>query len=305
MPEPVKSEVTDEQAELALQQLVQQDPDESETTQEAPAEQAPKPPAEQPAEPVPAETEGETETEAAAAETDDVVSLKQRLEKAESEKQEVEKRFDSRLRALQNRTAENERILRERFLRKSTVADKALKILRAGKASESGVPEADVDRVIQELEGSMNPASASYAPSPPQATATEDQALILNGFLNEKGMTVEESEEFGKWIRSEASTVMSPAEQAVASQSLDGFLRLAHTRWQDGLSKKTKEAARNDAVGAVRSVQRTQKEAARAASAGAAAPRKQPASQKTEVDLKKLTENDISALLRKSVEQYR
>jgi hypothetical protein len=59
-----------------------------------------------------------------------------------------------------------------------------------------------------------------------------------------------------------------------------------------------------DAVAAVKSVQRVQREVARAA-APATAPKKQPTAPSGEVDVSKLTPNDISTLLRKTVESYR
>ena len=88
-----------------------------------------------------------------------------------------------------------------------------------------------------------------------------------------------------------------------AGRDLDGFLRIAHSRYLDGLKGRNQQ--RDDAVGAVRAVQRTQREAARAASVPATAPKKQPTSPATGVDVKKLTQDDVSQLLRMSVEQHR
>lgn len=280
-------QISEDQAQEALQQLRFNTDEEAEAQAEETVE-------EQPAE----ET---AELEAGTEETQP--SEEQPPEVEEPEPDEAEVRFNAKLEALQHRHQENERILRDRYLRKSTSADNALKILKASR-TEDGVSEADVDRVINEMEGTMHPASASYV-APAQPEATEDQALVLNSFLNDKGMTIQEATEFGNWVRSDAGTVMSAAEQAVAGQSLDGFLRLAHTRWQEGLSSEQKNNKRSDAVGAVRSIKRTQRAAAKAASAKPTAPRKQPAGPKTEVDYKKMTKSDVSALLRESVEQYR
>lgn len=295
MPKPSTEKATEEQATEALQQLTLLD-GESEP-EPAPAPQAAPEPERTPepeAEPTEAETAGEG---------DDVASLKKRYEDLQAKTAEDEKRFQARLQAHQQRSADNERILRERHLRKSTAADNALKILKASRTQE-GVPEADVERAIREIEGTMHPASASHVPPSPVPAVAEDQAIILNGFLNEKGMTGDEADEFGRWIRSEGVTALSPGEQAVAGQSLDGFLRIAHSRWQEGMREKDRKAQHNDTVDAVRSVQRTQREAARAASASPTAPRKQPAAPKTTVDIKKLTKDDIATLLRQSVEQY-
>jgi hypothetical protein len=106
-------------------------------------------------------------------------------------------------------------------------------------------------------------------------------------------------------MQTEAASTMSPAEQAVAGESLGGFLRLAHLRWNESMAAKAKEVKRDDAVAAVRVVQRTQRAAARASASTTAAPRKQPAPSNQEVDITKLTKDDIAALVRQSVEQYR
>ena len=299
-----EEEVTEEQAEVALQQLLR--PEESETAQPVP-------------EPTPTEeTVGAAEaraesaepaaeaTEEPAEEVDDVVLLKQRNEELEAQNKAIEDRYDSRLKALQNRTAASEKILRDRYLRKSTAADRAREVLQASR-TEAGAAEADVERVIQELDGTMHPSSASYAAPEsqmgPTMALTEDRALVLNGFLNEKGMTLEESDKFGKWIRSEARSQMTEAEQAVAGQSLDGFLRLAHSRWQEGSREKEKKAQTDDAVEAVKSVQRTQRQAAKAASLSTTSPKKQPGAPKSS-DVSELTPDEVSKLVRQSYEQY-
>lgn len=294
------AKVTAEQAGQALHELMRETREErGETEPELPlqAEEAveaePAAP-ETPEEPAPAETPQEEPS-------DDVASLRKRLDDVEARHKEVEQRSEARMNAIQQRHQESERILRDRFLRKANVADRALKTLRSIKSTEGGIPADEVDRVIQEIEGTMNPASPSYTPPDVYRSAAEDQALILNNFLNEKGMTVGESEEFGKWIRSEAPTVMTPSEQAVAGQSIDGFLRLAHSRWQEGM--RVQKPTRDDAVAAVRTVQRTQREAARAASAPAVAPRKQPTAPRTGVDVKALKSDDIAKLLRQSVDE--
>lgn len=240
-------------------------------------------------EPAPAETPAPA-VEEPPKEPDDIAALKKRLDDQRSE-------YDAKVRAIQERYQHNERIVRERFLRKATATDKALKTLRAVKTTEGGIPVEDVDRTIQEIEATMNPASPSYQPPP---AAIEDQSIILNDFLNEKGMTAKDSEEFGNWIRGEGATSLSAQEQALAGRDLDGFLRLAHVRYEQAKTKPT--ATRNAAVEAVRSVQRTQREAARAATATPAAPRK-TGSAPQGIDMTKLTHDDISALLRQSVEQ--
>lgn len=292
---PEKDEkVTEEQANQALQQLLSETPGMEEAAAAEPAAEEPaqeEPPAqesaEQPEEPVAAAPE---------AAADDLKSLESRYE---TRLKETESRYEARLKALQARQQENDRILRDKYVRKSAVVDKALKTLRATRTPE-GIAEGEVDSVIRELEGTMNPASTSYSPPP---TGYEDQAIVVNEFLNEKGMTTEEADEFGRWVRADAPAVLSPTEQAIAQRDLDGFLRVAHYRWQEGMREKDKKAKVDDAVQAVKSVQRTQREAARAA-APTAAPKKQPPPQNTAIDVKKLTKEDISALLRQSVEQY-
>lgn len=300
--------VSEEQAGEALQQLLgNAEESESEQTEVEAAEPSEAAPVEEQAEPE------VTEQAAEAAAEDDLESLRKRNEELESATKETESRYEKRMKALQERTEANESILRDRYLRKSTAVDRALRVLRATKSSE-GVSEADVEQAIREIEGTMNPQSASYAPPEPQyqqpqyqptPQGNEDQALILNSFLNEKQMTAEDAESFTNWVRTQAGTEMSQQEQAVAAQSLDGFLRLAHGRWNDGIREKENNGRRDDAAAAVRSVQRTQREAARAAAPGNSAPKKQPAATPEEVDVSKLTPADVSALLRKSVEQYR
>lgn len=300
---PVEGRVTEEQANAALTALLAQskeNPDGPEQPLEPPpteapaggTEETPKEPAGEGAEPAPEE----------AAASDDVESLKKRLATALAEKEQVRKEAESRVEAVARRHQQNEEIIRARLLRKSTVADRALEILRKTR-SEQGVPETEVDRVIAEIQSTMNPASSGYAPLPPEQVAVnEDQAIVLNNFLNEKAMSETEAEAFAKWMKEEAAGVLSPLEQAVASRDLDGFLRLAHGRFHDGLVQKSKEQQRSDAVGAVKSVQRTQREAARAATAPVASPTKRT-SAPAGIDTKKLTKEDISKLLQMSVEQ--
>lgn len=299
---PAPEKVTEEQANEALQQLVGMNADGSEMTEEpAPEEAAP------PAEPSPAPEAGEPAdaaetTTVEAAETDDVQSLKKRLETIDADRKREREEFDKRLRATQERYQANERILRDRHLRKSSIADKALRTLRAVR-TEAGVPEAEVDRVISELQGTMNPDSASYAPPPETyALAQEDQVVTLNAFLNEKGMTSDEADQFGKWMRGDAVTALTPQEQAVAAQSLDGFLRLAHTRWQTGLreTEAANQKKQAEAAAAVKATQRIQRDAARAATAPASSPKRAPVSPKPS-DKKKLTKDELSELLRQSV----
>ena len=303
MAEPEK--VTEEQAADAIRALVDmnnQTDDEPEAATE---------PAEAPVEvkePEPVAVDDAAEPIAAQAEGDDVVSLKKRLETADTERKQERERFDARWRAIQERNAANERILRDRYIRKSTVADRALKTLKATRTTD-GVAEAEVDRVIAEIEQTMNPQSASYVAPEPTAPIREDQTITLNAFFNEKGMDMDEAEEFSKWMRSDAPAVLTASEQSVVRESLDGFLRIAHARWQDGMREKDKQTRRSDAVEAVRVVQRTQKEAARAASGASAAPRKQPAAPSAGIDWKKMSEDErhemVGKLLRQSVEQYR
>lgn len=301
--------VTEEQANAALQQLTGVDADGAEIAAEPTTEtQTVEEPPVQEADASTADTEAEAQTaepaEVEAAETDDVQSLKKRLETIETERKRDREQNEERLRAIQERHAANERILRDRHLRKSSIADKALRTLRAVR-TEAGVPEAEVDRIIAELQGTMNPDSASYAPPPePQQLASEDQIVTLNSFLNEKGMTGGEAEEFGKWMRGEAGTALTPQEQAVAVQSLDGFLRLAHTRWQDGLreTNASNQKRQVDAAAVVKAAQRTQRAAARAATTPSASPKKPPTVSKP-IDLKKLSKNDISELMKRSVEE--
>jgi hypothetical protein len=309
---PQTEKVTEAQAAEALRALIA-DGSESDEPQAA-VEAAPEPAA-APTEPEPpaAGATAEQPTEVAVAEPtppdgDDVTSLKKRLDERDAQVKQAEEQFNARIKASQERYQQNENILRNRFLRKATVADKALRILKATR-TESGVPEADVDSAIREIESTMNPASSTYVPPEPASIATEDQAIVLNSFLNEKGMTTPEADEFGKWIRSDGATILSEREQDLARRDLDGFLRVAHTRYLDGMREKDKQTRRNDAVEAVRSVQRVQKEAARAASAPAAAPKKQPTAPKPgTVDWAKMSKAEqkdmVGKLLRQSVEQY-
>ena len=242
-------------------------------------------------------------------EVDDVTSLKKRLEDYEAKVAEKEKLHESRWKAFQDRASQNEQILRERYLRKSSTADRALKILKATR-SEQGVPETEVDTVIREIESTMNPQSVSYALPVQPVGATEDQAIVLNEFLNEKGMTTEEANEFGNWVRSEGAAKLTPREQAVAEHSLDGFLRIAHNRYGQDMREKEKQSQRNDAVEAVKSVQRTQKDAARAASSAPTAPRKSVSTSGGKpTDIHKMPEKErndfLAELIRSSVEQSR
>lgn len=297
--------VTEDQANAALQQLAGMNADGSEVV----AEPEPEEPAveEPPTEPEPeaaAEpSDAAPQTTTDAAETDDVQSLKKRLDAVEADRKRDAEQNAERLRAIQDRHSANEKILRDRHLRKSSIADKALRTLKAVRTSE-GVPEAEVDRIIAELQGTMNPDSASYAP-PPETyqQANEDQIVTLNSFLNEKGMTQTESTEFGNWLRGDAITALTPQEQAVASQSLDGFLRLAHTRFTEGQRETAALNAKRvaDAAAAVKAAQRIQRAAASAATTPSAAPRKSPTTRTAAP--KRPTKDEVAELLRQSVMQ--
>ena len=295
-----EKKITDEEAGEALRALVSGAPETEEEpvvvrkgvlAEEPKEEPAPEPTPAAPAEEAPAAPEQE-EPPKPEEPQDDVVSLRKRLD-------EEKALYDARWKAMQERSATNERILRERYLRKSTAADKALKTLRAAKSVEGGIPVEEVDRAIQDIEATMNPASTQYVPPQPVA---EDQSMVINEFLNEKGMTTKDAEEFGNWVKGDGATVLSPREMELGQRDLDGFLRLAYLRYNQ-IQEKPK-TTRDEAVEAVRSVQRTQREAARAATASPAAPRKSPVAQQG-VDVKKLTQDDISTLLRQSVEQNR
>lgn len=292
--------VSEEQAEAALQQVLNLD-EGSELTQTEPA---PEPTIEEPVEVSPPAEPAVEPTGDPAVEVDDVTLLKQRNEELEAQSKEIEERYNSRLRAIQERSSATDKIRQDRYLRKSTAADNARRILVQSR-SEAGAAEADVERVIQELDGTMHPSSASHAVEPESEMAPrEDQEIVLNRFLDEKLMTLEDQEEFGNWLRSDATTQMTESEQGVARDSLDGFLRLAHPRWE-GSREAAKKAKTDDAVQAAKSVQRTQKAAIRAAGTSPKAPRKTPTSTKTEIDTSKFTNEDVSDLLRQSVEQYR
>jgi hypothetical protein len=303
--------VTKDQAADALRQLVAgRDPNAPAPVEAAAAPEEPAQPleAEPPAEPAEPAAEAapadEPVEEAVAPATDDVASLKTRLTEREKQATEAEQRYQARLQALQNRSQESERILRERYLRKSTAADRALKILKATR-TEAGVPETEVDRAIQEVEGTMNPASVSYAPPSNQTEANEDQAIALNSFLNEKQMDTKESDDFGRWIKTEGATALHPSEQALAYRDLDGFLRIAHVRYQE--SARAKETQRASAVEAVKTVQRAQKQVARAATAAPAAPRRTTVTSTPTgtIDYEKVTQDDVAKWIKQSVEQYK
>lgn len=303
MPEPaVAPKVTEEQAAEALRALVAEGREEPQVEIEQLALPETPSPAkvEAPAEPAAPEETPEAPAEAATTEGDDVDSLRKRLADAESAREAAIKASESRIEAVKTRSAQNEAILRDRMLRKATVADRALKTLRATR-SPSGATEAEVDQVIRDIESTMNPASPSYQQPAP---AAEDQALVLNAFLNERGMDVEEAKGFGNWISTEASTKMSPVEQAIAARDLPAFLIIAHERYRQAQAEQSRTTTRDAAVEAAKSVQRTQREAARAAAAPATAPRRQP-NAPTPFDVKKLTKDDVSTLLRMSVEQYK
>lgn len=305
-----EAQVTEDQAADALRQLLAQSKGEQVASAPVAAAPEPEPVAEdtvaaaaEPA-PEPETQEAAPATQEEATETDDVSSLRQRLADAEKQRTEQDALFKARWDAMVERNQQNQRILNDRFLRKATVADRALKTLH-GVRSANGLPEADVDRVIQEIEASMNPASQSYAPLPPQPAATEDKAIALNDFLNEHGMTATEAQEFGRWMQVDASSVMTPSELRVADESVGGFLRIAHGRWQDAIRNKTNQRA--NAIEAVKTVQRVQKQASKAASAVPSAPRKtQVASApKDSIDMKDVTPEMVSDWAKKLVEQYK
>lgn len=308
------AKITEAQANEALRAILA-DGGDSETLAPAPAEEetpAPEPEAAAaPEEPAPAEAAPEAETPVeAVAESDDVASLKQRLADKEAETVRLKEESEKRFQAMSERYNQNERIRHERFLRKASVADRALQTLKRTRVGD-GVPEAEVDQVIREIESTMNPASPSYAPPAPPTSVEEDRAVVLNSFLNEKMMTQDESNAFGAWMQTEAGSKMTPSELNIANRDLDAFLRLAHNRWETGVRAEAqgKQQVQTDAVRAVQSVQRVQRAAAKAASTVPAAPRKTQPAQAKPLEFRKMSKEDqremVSKLVRESVEQYR
>lgn len=308
-------EVTLEQANQALSDILAAHRGESASEEPAAQEPvaqeaAPEPEAQEPVKqesaPAEPETEAEPEQEAVAAtaepeevQSDDVESLKKRLSEATAQYEADQKAASARTEAISARSRQNEEILRKRFLGKSAAADLALKTLRAIRSQE-GTTEAEIDRVIAHIQGTMNPNSPSYAP-PPDANL-EDQAIILNNFLNERGLGNSESDAFANWMRHDAETVLEPSEKAIAERDLDAFLRIAYRRYIDDNGRKEREKQRGDAVAAVRAVQRTQRQQARAASA-ASTPRRTATPGKAQTQTKELTPADISTLVKMAWEE--
>ena len=299
--------VTEAQASEALGQMIQEHrPDEESALEivehEVPKEEAPK-------EDAAAEPSSELAEEEAP--EDDVASLRKRLEQREAEIKSREEEFTKQRQAFSSRAAENERILRERVLRKSTVADRALKILEAARKGEADVDEAD--RVIQEIRASMNPASPSYVPPQASQGYAEEPLMVLNSFLNEKGMSQDQQDKFGTWIQTEAPRMLTAREQAVAQESIDGFLRIAHARWQESANAQEQTKKHAETVAAVKTVQRAQKASARAASAPTSAPRKTSAGPSGDQDpvkqLRKLPREEqqqaVAELVKLSIDQHR
>lgn len=299
--------VTEEQAGEALSALLAQSRDPDQDDEQETAAVIGDPSADEPPAAAPDGTEEPAGEEAAP--TDDVVSLRAKLADSDKRVEAERKSSEDRVRAIQERSSQNNSIVRDRYLRKANAASRALQVLEAAR-TEKGVSQEEVDRAVAELRGTMNPNSPSYQPAPdnPGAASAEDQAMVLNDFLNEKHMSRAEAEVFGQWMRTEAGTVLSDREQALAGRDVEGFLRFAHTKYLACLADQNsgRDKQRQEAVEATRTVQRTQKEAARAASAAPAAPRKQNTSASAkQIDVRKLTKDDVSSLLRQSVEQYR
>lgn len=303
-----EEKVTEEQVTEALQQLTFPSGNESEIQKpetpepEPSTEEATTPEVEPVAEK--AKPEGaveEVEAVEDAPQEDDLKSLNESLKARLEEK---DRHHKEQVDAITQRSEKNFRIQQDRYLRKATASDRAAKIIEAA-LSEEGVSQEEAKRVVQELRGTMHPSSASYVEPSSASVDGEEQEVVFNLFSNEKGMTMPEQNEFLGWIKKDGGEAMSLAEQNVVNQSLDGFLRIAHNRWQEGMREKEKENKRNDAKGAVESVKRTQREAAKAASVSPAAPKKQPTGQEKEIDYKSLTHDDISTLLRQTVTDNR
>lgn len=304
-----EEKVTPEQAEGALRELLSGKQEAQDTEEPAPApdpETTPK--VEEPEPDQPAEAEepepdagASPETEAASApEGDDIVSLRKRIEEGEAKRKADKDLFDARWKAVNERGRQNEDILRKRLLTKSSIVDRARTMLER-LSSDNGPTQVEVDRLLEDIRGTMNPASPSYVP-PPQAQhadLSEDHIITLNAFLNEHEMTAENADRFGRWLQGDGRTVLTPQEQAIADQSLDGFLRIAHRRWSDAETEADKKKRQADAVEAVKTIQKTQRLAAKA---GAATPRA-PTKTSTPAPSKpaKLSKDDVSALLRQTV----
>jgi len=252
---------------------------------------------------------------------DDLESLKARLGSIEQEREKERQESQSRLEAFRLRNQENEKILRDKFLRKSAAADYARQVLQKA-LTEEGAGESEIKQVLEKLQGTMNPASANYSPEIQQQQQyqqyqqyqqqqsyqdPQDQVLTMNNFLNEKNMSPEEATTFGNWLRTDAVNVMSPVEQNIAQQNVDAFLRIAHNRWKEGASEQEKTQARQDAVQAVKAVQRTQKEAQKATSGRSSAPiqsRGTPPAKSAQEVAEAMTKADVSILFQQLVDRY-
>lgn len=304
---------TDEQATAALEQLSARDlsPDGDQELNdqgllEPPAEEQPKVEAGA-GDDQPPETEG---TEAGEPQEDDPVAIA--VKEAE---ERLTSRFEDQRKVDRERSSQNEKILRDRILRHGSANSQARELLETALKDPDGFTREAAERVVAQLRGSVNPQSSSFEPAPAatpsgsfnEAEAREDQALALNTFLNDVGLSKDEQDEFGKWVTSEGRTALSEREQAVAGVDLGAYLTIAHNRWTASRNTQKAEAKRSATTDAVRAVQRVQKAAARAG-APASSTRKPAASAAAAragtIDIAKLTPNDVSKLVRESAERH-
>ena len=215
-----------------------------------------------PVEEAPEETAAEQQ-----AEGDDVASLKARLEEAEKKQAEYDRRFQD----IQTRSRQSIEATRARMLAKSTQLDKARILLERALTSEQGVDKAEVERLMAEIQSGYNPASSNYQPAPtpfqPQPLPSEDAISGVNDFLNENGILTAEADEFGAWARGPSHT-LTQRDIDLANRDTYAFM---HSAWPKFAKWKAQQEADKQpepsvTAKAIKTVQKVQKAAARAAS---------------------------------------
>ena len=214
------------------------------------------------------EVEAEPAAEATTAEApeaqDDIVSLRQRLAEREVEAA----RYKEQLEAVQTRNRQSLEAVNARSMRFASQRDRARQLLEKA-MSPDGVDKSEAERLLADIRGGYNAASANYEPpqyGQPTPTLTEDQTIATNEFFNERAFTQADVESFGEWARSKA--VLTERERRLASVDMHSFLALIEPRWRADSAKVTQATqTANDNTRAVQTVSRVQKQAAKAAAA--------------------------------------
>lgn len=253
------------------------------------------------AEPEVAEAEPVAEEAAPAeepAEQDDVASLKTRLAEREAEAG----RYKEQLEAALARNRQSQESLNSRAMRFASQRDRARQLLEKAMSPE-GVDKADAERLLADIRGGYNEASANYQPAqqPVAQPQSDDNSIAINEWLNDNGLTETEAASFDAWIRTKAT--LTDRERRLTDPYT--LLTSIAPRWREAARSESEASAQSaDTTRAIKTVARVQKQAAKTASAGIGSTKVGKSSPAMK-NPPKPTDAELGALFRQSWEESR